>query len=143
MQKLPILGITMGDPCGIGPEITAKALSEKHVYEICRPLVVGSAKVVMQAVEIAKKQLKVHVISSVKDAKFEYGTIDVLDQDIVDMSTLVHGTVSVQGGEAAYKAIEKVIELAMKDKIDATITGPLNKEALNLAGYHYSGHTEI
>ncbi len=143
MQKLPILGITMGDPCGIGPEITAKALSRKHVYEICRPLVVGSAKVVMQAVEIAKKQLDVHVISSVKDAKFEYGTIDVLDQDNVDMSALTHGKVSAQGGKAAYKAIEKVIDLAMKDEIDATITGPLNKEALNLAGYHYSGHTEI
>lgn len=143
MGSLPILGITMGDPCGIGPEITAKALSQQHVYEICRPLVVGSAKVVRQAIEIAKKQLEVNAISCVKEAKFQYGTIDVLDQDNVDLSTLVHGKVSAQGGAAAYKAIEKVIELAMKDEIDGTITGPLNKEALNLAGYHYSGHTEI
>ncbi|MDF2531318.1 MAG: 4-hydroxythreonine-4-phosphate dehydrogenase PdxA [Clostridia bacterium] len=143
MHKVPILGITMGDPCGIGPEITAKALSQKYIYEICRPLVVGSAKVIAQAVEIAKKQLEVHAIGNVNEAKFEYGTIDVLDQDIVDMSIFTHGKVSLQGGEAAYKAIEKVIDLAMKDEIDATITGPLNKEALNLAGYHYSGHTEI
>lgn len=143
MQKLPILGITMGDPCGIGPEITAKALSQQHVYKICRPLVVGSAKIVAQAIDIADKQLNVNVISSVDEAKFQYGTIDVLDQDYVDMSVFAHGKVSVQGGEAAYKAIEKVIDLAMKDEIDATITGPLNKEALNLAGYHYSGHTEI
>jgi len=143
MQRLPILGITMGDPCGIGPEITAKVLSQQHVYEICRPLVVGSARIAAQAVEIAKKQLAINVINNVEEAKFKYGTIDVLDQDNVDMSVFTHGKVSIQGGEAAYKAIEKVIDLAMKDEIDATITGPLNKEALNLAGYHYSGHTEI
>lgn len=143
MDKLPILGITMGDPCGIGPEITAKALSQKHVYEICRPLVVGSAKVVKQAIEIAKKQLEVNVVSNVGESKFQYGTIDVLDQDNVDITSLTHGKVSAQGGAAAYEAIAKVIDLAMKNEIDGTITGPLNKEALNLAGYHYSGHTEI
>ncbi|AOT69585.1 4-hydroxythreonine-4-phosphate dehydrogenase PdxA [Geosporobacter ferrireducens] len=143
MSQLPILGITMGDPNGIGPEITAKALANQHVYAICRPLVVGSAKIIKQAIGIIKKNLEVNVIASVEDAKFEYGIIDVLDQDNVDLSKLVYGEVSVQGGSAAYEAIAKVIELAMKDEIDATITGPLNKEALNLAGYHYSGHTEI
>jgi 4-hydroxythreonine-4-phosphate dehydrogenase len=143
MQKLPILGITMGDPAGIGPEITAKAFSDKQVYEVCRPLVVGSAKVVSQAIQIAKRQLEVNVIHKVIEARFEYGIIDVLDQDNVDLATLVHGKVCVQGGAAAYEAIAKVIDIAMKDEIDATITGPLNKEALNLAGYHYSGHTEI
>lgn len=143
MKSLPILGITMGDPCGIGPEITVKALGQPQIYEICRPLVVGSAKVLAQALEIAKKQMEIHPIDSVKEAKFQYGTIDVLDQDIVDMASLVHGKVSVQGGEAAYRAIERVIELAILDEIDGTITGPLNKEALNLAGHHYSGHTEI
>jgi len=143
MQKLPILGITMGDPAGIGPEITVKAFSDKQVYEVCRPLVVGSAKVVGQAIQIVKKQLKVNVIHNVNEARFEYGMIDVLDQDNVDLATLVYGKVSIQGGAAAYEAIAKVIDIAMKDEIDATITGPLNKEALNLAGYHYSGHTEI
>ncbi len=143
MQSLPILGITMGDPCGIGPEITVKALAQPHIYEICRPLVVGNAKVLTQALEIAGKQLEIRPIGSVAEAVFQYGTIEVLDQDIVDMTALTHGKVSIQGGEAAYRAIEKVIELAMKDEIDGTITGPLNKEALNLAGHHYSGHTEI
>ncbi len=143
MSQLPILGITMGDPSGIGPEITVKALSKQHVYQICRPLVIGSGKVVSQGMQIAQKNMEVHVISSVNDAKFKYGIIDVLDQDNVDLSKLEHGKVSVQGGAAAYEAIEKVIDLAMKDEIHGTITGPLNKEALNMAGYHYSGHTEI
>ena len=143
-QRLPILGIAMGDPTGIGPEITVKAFKDRSIYELCRPLVVGSAKVVTQAIEIARADgFAVNRISSVTQARYEYGVIDVLDQDTVDMAALRHGRVDPMGGRAAYLAIEEVIRLAMRNEIDATITGPLNKEALNLAGYHYSGHTEI
>jgi 4-hydroxythreonine-4-phosphate dehydrogenase len=143
MMNVPILGITMGDPNGIGPEITAKALAEKHIYKICRPLVVGNSKVLQQGIRIAGKDIELHNISSVKEAKFEYGTIDVLNQDKIDISMLEYGKVSPFAGAMAYEAVATVIELALNDEIDATITGPLNKEALNLAGYHYSGHTEI
>lgn len=139
----PILGVTMGDPCGIGPEITAKALSDPEIYKRCRPLVIGSAKVLKQAISIANVQLAVNPVSAVDAARFQHGAIDILDQDIVDTDALEFGKVSAMGGEAAYRAVERVIELAMSNEIDATITGPLNKEALNLAGHHYSGHTEI
>jgi 4-hydroxythreonine-4-phosphate dehydrogenase len=139
----PILGITMGDPAGIGPEITAKALSKINTYEICRPLVVGDAAVMGQAIEIAKVKLSINSITNVKDAKFQYGVMDVFDLKNVDLVKLVHGKVSPMAGKAAFEAIKKVIELAMAKEIDATITGPINKEALNLAGFHYSGHTEI
>lgn len=140
---LPIIGIAMGDPAGIGPEITVKALKHKEVYAICRPLIVGSAAVVRQAIAYSGLDLLVREVAAVKEAEYAYGTIDVLPQDTVDINTLKLGEVSVQGGNAAYRAIEAVIELAMKQEIDATVTGPLNKEALNLAGFHYSGHTEI
>lgn len=143
MTNKPILGITMGDPCGIGPEITAKALFDKKVYEICNPIVIGSGDVLEEAIKICNLSLKINPIEDVKEAKFQYGTIDILDQKNVDVSTLVRGQVSEIGGRAAYEAIAKVIDLAMKGEIHGTITGPLNKEALNLAGYHYSGHTEI
>jgi len=143
-QRLPILGITMGDPCGIGPEITAKALNMPAIYERCCPLVVGSAAIMEQAVKIAGVDLKVNPVQNVGDAIFAYGTIDVYDQPgIIEPEEVTHGKVNAKGGEAAYQAIAKVIDLAMKNEIDATITGPLNKEALNLAGRHYSGHTEI
>lgn len=142
-NKLPIVGIAMGDPSGIGPEVTVKALNHKAVYEICRPLIVGSAEVVGMAVGYSNLDLKVRRITSVEEAEYTYGTIDVLAQDTVDIGTLKMGEVSVQGGNAAYRAIEAVIDLAMRGEIDATVTGPLNKEALNLAGWHYSGHTEI
>ncbi len=142
-NKKPILGITMGDPAGIGPEIAAKAMSKKEVYDICRPLIVGDAEVMKQVAQIAGVNLKVNSISIVEEAKFEYGTMDIFDLKNVDITKLVHGMVSILAGKAAFEAVKKVIDLALEKKIDATVTGPINKEAINLAGYHFSGHTEI
>jgi len=143
-EKRPVIGITMGDPTGIGPEIAAKALSTKEVNELCKPLVVGDKGVMEQVLEIARiNNLKVNSIREVEQAIFEYGTMNVFDLSNVDLTKLVHGKVSRMGGRAAFEAIQKVIELAMEGKVDATVTGPIHKEALNLAGYHYSGHTEI
>jgi 4-phospho-D-threonate 3-dehydrogenase / 4-phospho-D-erythronate 3-dehydrogenase len=142
-NSLPIIGISMGDPAGIGPEIAAKAFADKKLYGKCRPLVTGDASVMEQAVKIAKVNLQVHAIDEVSQAKFQYGVIDVVDLKDVDVKSLVHGKVSAMAGKAAFDAVKKVIELAMANEVDATVTGPLNKEALNLAGYHYTGHTEI
>jgi 4-phospho-D-threonate 3-dehydrogenase / 4-phospho-D-erythronate 3-dehydrogenase len=142
-DERPIIGITMGDPAGIGPEIAAKALAQKEIYEICRPLVVGDAAAMEQAVKIAGTDLKVRAIQEVAEAKFEFGTMDVVDLKDVDLSKLEHGQVSAMAGKAAFDAVKKVIELAMAGEIDATVTGPIHKEAINKAGFHYTGHTEI
>jgi 4-hydroxythreonine-4-phosphate dehydrogenase len=139
----PILGISMGDPAGVGPEIAAKALANKHVYEIARPIIIGDAQVMARAVDIAKVNLKVRAVSQVSDAIFEYGTIDVLDLKNVNIDTLEYGKVSPMAGKAAFEAVVKVIALAMKGQIAAAVTGPINKESLNQAGCRYSGHTEI
>jgi len=139
----PILGITMGDPSGIGPEIAVKAMANKHVHDICRPLIVGDARVMEEAVKICKLDLAVRPITEVSEAKFEIGTMDIIDLNDVDINKLKRGEVSAMSGKAAFEAVKKVIELAMDKKVDVTITGPINKESINLAGYHYSGHTEI
>lgn len=141
----PILGITMGDPVSIGPEISVKALANREIYEKCRPMIVGDAKVMENAVRIVGMEdtMKIHSIKNVEDALFEAGTIDVYDLDMVDMDQLEFGKVSKMGGETAFQCVKKVIDLAMEGKIDATVTNALNKEAINLAGHHYSGHTEI
>lgn len=143
-NKKPIIGITMGDPTGIGPEIAVKALSMKQIYTICNPLVVGDKDVVKQALGIAKVQnFRINPAKDVNEAIFKYGIMDIFDLANVDMTKLVHGKISTMGGKAAFESIKKVIELAIQGKVDATVTGPIHKEALNLAGYHYSGHTEI
>ncbi len=145
MDKKMIIGITMGDPASIGPEITVKTLADKIIYDKCQPIVVGDVSVMEEAVKIVGKEndIKIHGISSVDEALFKPGIIDVYDMKLVDINELKRGEVSVMSGNAAFQYVKKVIELAMENKIDATVTNAINKEAINLAGYHYSGHTEI
>ena len=156
MQNLPILGITMGDPFGNGPEITVKALSDKSVYDRCCPLVVGDVSCMEYAARVAKTvsgiDIRIRPVHAVSEARFEYGTIDVYDMGIVpaakipgdpaDPKPFGLGATSL-GGEASFRYVVKVIELAMAGEVDATITNALSKEAINMAGHHYSGHTEI
>jgi len=139
----PIVGITMGDPAGVGPEIAAKALAAKAIYETARPLVIGDVRVIERGVRIVRAQVKVRAVSEVSEARFEHGTIEVLDLKNADPRSFEIGKVSASAGKAAFEAVVKAIELAMNRKIDAAVTGPISKEALHLAGYPYSGHTEI
>lgn len=144
MSKKLTIGITMGDPASIGPEITVKALAKQEVYDWCNPLIIGDACVMEAAVRIVGRgDIKINAISSVQEARFQRGTIDVYDMKLVNMDELELGKVSAMAGEAAFQYVKKAIELAMAGEIDGTVTNAFNKEAVNLAGHHYSGHTEI
>lgn len=144
MEERLIIGITMGDPASIGPEITVKALSLEEIYHKCRPLVIGDANVMEAAVRIVGKEgIKIHPVHSVDEALFEPGTIDVYDMGLVDMDQLERGKVSAMAGEAAFRYVEKVIQMALAGEVDGTVTNAFSKEAINLAGHHYSGHTEV
>lgn len=138
-----ILGITMGDPAGIGPEISVRALSHKDIYDACRPLIIGDAGVMAKAAGIIDPEIVVRPVANVGEAIFEHGFIDVLDLNNVDKSRLEYGKLSAMAGNAAFEAVKKAIELAVDREIDATVTCPINKEAINMAGHHFSGHTEI
>lgn len=133
----------MGDPAGVGPEIAVRALAHPDVYRIARPVIVGDAAVLARAAEIAGVSIKIKAVSRISDSSFEYATADVLDLKNVDMGALEYGKVSPMAGKAAFEAVVRAITLAMEGQIDAAVTGPINKEALNRAGYAYSGHTEI
>lgn len=140
----PVIGITMGDPASIGPEITVKALSHPEIFERCRPIVVGDACMLERAKAIVGLPgTAVHAVESVKDALFTPGVIDVLDMKLVDAAALPIGRVSAEAGEAAFQYVLKVIRLAMAGEVDGTVTNAFNKEAVNLAGHRFSGHTEI
>ncbi len=142
-KYLPVIGITMGDPAGIGPEIVVKALSDTGLYQQCRPLVVGDAGVIRQALSFTGINLNLRTVSQAQNESYEYGTINIYDLSNVTMPLLIHGKVDAMAGKAAFEAIRKAIELAMNKEIDATVTGPIHKESINLAGYRFSGHTEI
>ena len=144
MEKRNVIGITMGDPGSIGPEITVKALGNPSIYEKIRPLVIGDAWVMEEALKITgREDLAIHPVDSVEKCRFKPGIIDVFDLKIVDRGELLRAEVTKISGEAAFRYVEKVIRLARDGEVDATVTNALNKEALNLAGHHYSGHTEI
>jgi 4-phospho-D-threonate 3-dehydrogenase / 4-phospho-D-erythronate 3-dehydrogenase len=142
-DAFPLIGITMGDPAGIGPEIIVKALGEASVRSVCRPVVVGDARTMQGAVAVVGSALSVRRIGSPEQANGEHGVIEVVDLDNVDAVQLLPGRVSAMTGNAAYAAIARVIDLAMRGKVDATVTAPIHKEALQRAGHKFAGHTEI
>ena len=142
-KRLPILGISTGDPAGIGPEITIKALNHPQLYGICKPLVVCDAKIVEQIISVCGFHLKINIIDQPSKGAYQYGTVDVLDMKNIDIDSFQFNTISEMTGRASFEYVEKVIDLAKSGLIDATITGPIHKEAIQKAGYNYAGHTEI
>jgi 4-phospho-D-threonate 3-dehydrogenase / 4-phospho-D-erythronate 3-dehydrogenase len=142
-SRLPIIGISMGDPAGIGPEICAKTLALEEIYTIGRPIVVGDAGVLSDAVRFCRLKLAVESRQQVSEARFAHGTIDVFDLKNLPLEHLRHKQVTAEQGRASFEYVAKVIELAMTGQIDATVTGPINKAAINAGGFHYAGHTEI
>jgi 4-hydroxythreonine-4-phosphate dehydrogenase len=126
-MKLPAVGITMGDPAGVGPEVVVKALARREVYDFCRPLVIGDRKRLDKAIAITGARPK---------------QLDCVDLGLVP-DNLPFGQVSAQAGEAAYRYIERAVAMALEGSIDAICTAPINKEAMNAAGHRFPGHTEL
>jgi 4-hydroxythreonine-4-phosphate dehydrogenase len=135
----PLLGITMGDPAGVGPEICVKVCQNPTLLDLCTPLILGSPRVLHTVAghlglvpppEIEPDELAKISGPAVLDCEAEY--FDVTP-----------GQISAACGKAAYTYVMEGIQLAMAHRIDAVVTAPLNKAALNLAGIHENGHTEI
>jgi len=138
----PTIAITMGDAAGVGPEIIAKALSNKEIRERANLLVIGDLRRMQLAIDVVSSPLTVNRIDDPSEASGDEGSIDVLDIDCIP-EDLKWGELSAAAGHGAYLFIEKAVELAMAGKVDAICTGPLNKAALHLAGHEYPGHTEL
>lgn len=143
MKRKPIIGITMGDPAGIGPEITIKTMLKESLYTACCPVVIGDVSALQQAAKVLSADVNIRGIQSPQEARFEQGTIDVIDMQMVDVGKLQLGVDSQMGGAAAFAYVKKAIELALDNEVDATVTNPISKGAINMAGHHYAGHTEI
>jgi 4-phospho-D-threonate 3-dehydrogenase / 4-phospho-D-erythronate 3-dehydrogenase len=139
----PKVGISMGDPAGIGPEICVKALAESHVRSLCDPVIVGDASVIERAVKLLGMDARVMSIGSLEDAEFGNNIINVYDLNNAPVESVPFGEVTSTSGNAAFEAVIGVIKLANDGLIDATVTAPIHKESINLAGHHFAGHTEI
>ncbi len=142
MNVRPVIGITMGDPSGIGPEIIMKALQKEEVYLRCRPLVIGDVEVMRQTAGRLGLGYKFRAVRHEGEAAYEPGTMDVFHLNCF-RGDLQFGEVSAQAGEAAFRSIVRAIELAKEGRVEATVTAPINKESIHLAGHRFAGHTEI
>ncbi len=141
--KRPVIGITMGDPAGIGPEIIAKALSGPEIYRICRPVVIGDAAVIKEIFRACNLSAEIKKMENIGGPPPGTGVIEIFDLHNVDMAGLKLGVPSKICGSAAVAYIKKAGELAMAKKIDAITTAPINKEVVHAAGFQYPGHTEM
>lgn len=144
MMDKPVIGVTMGDPAGIGPEICAKALSASAVQAVANCVVIGDRRGLRHGLKISKIEgIEINSIKKIDEAVFKPGTINVLDLENADPGKIKTGQVSKAAGKAAFEYIEKATQLAKNGEIDAIATAPINKEAVHKAGYKFDGHTEI
>ncbi|MDG5472485.1 4-hydroxythreonine-4-phosphate dehydrogenase PdxA [Jeotgalibacillus sp. ET6] len=143
MSKKPIIGITMGDGAGVGPEVIIKSLQHQHLYVEAHPIVIGDASRLEKAAALLNIPIKLKRVND-QDSLTEtaHGEIQCLDLNLLP-ADLPFGQVAAEAGDAAFQYLKKAIELANEGKIDAICTAPLNKEALHKGGHQYPGHTEI
>ncbi len=139
----PVTAVTMGDPAGIGPEICVGTVLDPGIYEVCRPFIIGSISMLKRAAEILKKDLKYHRISDPAEAKYEFGTVDVLETGEYDTDSIQWGEVQRLAGQMSVDFIMKSIELGLAKKVDAVSTAPIHKRAIKLVGITQPGHTEM
>ena len=141
--KKPAIAITMGDPCGIGPEVVVKAMADPRVYETCRPLVVGNVYAMEQAVSLTGATMTVKEATDPTQSGMEPGVIEVVDVHNLNSEDITVGEINPICGKAAMEWVTRAGELAMEGVVDALATAPLNKEAASLAGYKSIGHMEL
>ena len=144
----PGIAITMGDPCGIGPEVVAKALADPRVYASCRPLVVGSSYAMAQAISLTGVGLKINNLRAgnledLSSAGSDRAVVDVVDIGNLNPEDITVGEINPTCGKAAMEWVTRAGELALAGTIDGLATAPLNKEAASLAGYKSIGHMEL
>lgn len=142
-MKKPLIAIPIGDPAGVGPEITVMALADKAVLEHADTIVIGHKKIMENAIKITGVPLTLHIVKEPSEGRYEPGILNLIDLDNIDMSQFAFGKVSGMCGKAAYEYIAKSIELANDRKVDAVATTPINKESLKAGGINFIGHTEI
>ena len=139
----PFIGITMGDPAGVGPEVILRAIERTELFEICRPIIIGNMEIIKDTARICGISMLINKLDDSLEGGYVDGAVNIIDIAGIDLGVFEKGIISGICGEAAFKYIEKAVSLAMDGRIQAIATAPVNKESLKLAGVPYIGHTEI
>ena len=140
----PLIAITMGDPCGVGPEIIIKALQYPEIANICVPFVIGDAMAMARAVMVCGSTIRLKTIAAPEEAlQAPINSIPLLPLSRLNEEDLVYGKPTAAGGDAVYRYICTAARLCLEGSAAAMATAPISKEAMNRAGHDYPGHTEL
>lgn len=142
-MSTPLIAITMGDPAGIGPEIIIKTFGDKKIFTQCRPLVLGDERILSYTTRWMKTTVVIKKIMDPEEGEFKAGIMNLIPLTNLIPDDITVGRPQRKGGEAAYRYIEKGVKMAQAGSVDALVTAPLSKEALNSAGHPFPGHTEL
>ncbi len=141
--KRPLLAITMGDPAGVGPETIVGAWSDPQIHRWCDAVVIGHPVFLRRAAALWGSRCEVVTVQSVKEARSAPDCIPCLPCGSDEALDAPPATIDPRSGEAAYQAIVRAAQLALAHEINGIVTAPLHKAALDRAGHHYPGHTEL
>ena len=149
LKTKPIIGITMGDPLGVGPEILVKALNKPKLYNYCKPVIIGDSSIINQALKLLDlKHKKINIIKNPQQGKYQFNTLDIINVSNININCLNMQYLKPlkpdsKTGTAMLDYIIKGIDLALNNHIQAIVTCPITKTGLKLAGSEFFGHTEI
>ena len=118
----PIIGITMGDPVGIGPEIILFALDKAAVYDVCRPVVFGDLKILQKAKQTIGSALDLEAVQDPESGRYTHGIVDVLPVSGLDSERTVWGSPTVETGSAMVEYITTAVDMAVCGRIGAVVT---------------------
>lgn len=139
----PVIGITMGDPMGIGPEILLKALGSSKVFDCCRPVVLGDATVLEKTNALLGTNLTFNIVSGIDQCRYVPDRPDLIVLSDLTADELTYGSPTPRTGQAMIQYITQAADLAIERKIDAMVTCPINKLSMKKAGSEFHGHTEM
>lgn len=144
MSEKPLIAITMGDPCAVGPEIIVKALSRPEVAAHCVPLVAGDRGALERALKVCSSQMGIVEVAEPEEAyRVQAGAMALLPLSSLHEEDLRYGRPTLAAGEAVYRYICTAANLCREGRVAAMATAPINKEAMNRAGHDFHGHTEL
>lgn len=142
-MKKEYIGISMGDPAGVGPEILVKTVECKEIYDWCMPIFIGNLKILELAKEICDSNVEINIIERPEDGDYRHGILNLIHIDNVDIKNFKWGKISGNCGKAAFEYIEKAVHMALDNKIAAIATAPINKESFKAGKIPFIGHTEV
>ena len=142
-KNIPTIGIPMGDPAGVGPEIIVKALAVDELHSSARLVVIGDRDTLAQASKICQIDIGIHEITNISEGNYRSGVINLINMNNVNIDQLKYGQVQAMAGRAAFAYIKKAVDLALAGEIHVVATTPINKAALKAGGVDFIGHTEM